>query len=407
MAESVRSHVLSNGLRCVHCSTAGRAGYLGLMVDAGSRDEAPGEEGLAHFVEHTIFKGTSKRKSWHIINRMESIGGELNAYTTKETTAVYSIFPAGYLDRGMELIADLVAYSQFPQAEIDREREVVADEINSYLDIPSEAVVDDFDDLIFAGSPLGHNILGNLDTLRTFDSGICRRYLTGRYTPGRMVLFFSGSDSADAFFRRAERYFGVLHHPDMVQNRCKPAQVAQFCHTRHINTHQAHTVLGARIGSMFSHDRYAMALLTNIIGGPGMNSLLNVELRERRGLVYTVEASTALYTDCGLFSIYFGCDPDDTERCRRLVSNVVNRLADRPLSDRALAAARRQYVGQLTVASENKENRALGIGRSMLYRNHVATDRELVEAIESVTAAELRAAADRIVPQWMSALTLG
>ena len=158
---------------------------------------------------------------------------------------------------------------------------------------------------------------------------------------------------------------------------------------------------------MFSHDRYAMALLTNIIGGPGMNSLLNVELRERRGLVYTVEASTALYTDCGLFSIYFGCDPDDTERCRRLVSNVVNRLADRPLSDRALAAARRQYVGQLTVASENKENRALGIGRSMLYRNHVATDRELVEAIESVTAAELRAAAERIAPQWMSALTLG
>lgn len=401
------SFVLPNGLRCVCCNIDTAAEYCGLVVDTGSRDETSEQEGLAHFVEHTIFKGTDRRRSWHIINRMESVGGELNAYTTKEATAVYSIFPGGNLNRALELIADLVCGSRFPQAEIDKERDVVDDEINSYLDMPSEAVFDDFDDLIFAGSSLGHNILGRLDTLRGFSSEVCREYLSSRYTPGRMVLFYLGRESVGRFERYAMRYFGHMHHADRLTERRVPVTVEPFSQRRDVGSHQAHTVVGGRIGSMYSEDRFATALLTNIIGGPGMNSMLNVEMRERRGLVYSVEASPTLYTDCGLLSIYYGCDPEDVDRCRRIIDSTLTRLATDKLTPRRLEAAKRQYIGQLSVAADSRESIALGMARAMLYHNELP-NRELTNRrISDVTAEELRDAAQRLAPIGLSQLTLG
>lgn len=408
MDTSITYNTLANGLRCVHCAAPGHAEYFGLIADTGSRDEAPGEEGLAHFVEHTIFKGTARRKSWHIINRMESVGGELNAYTTKESTAVYTVFPSGNLDRAMELIADLVTGSRFPQAEIDREREVVADEINSYLDMPSEAVFDEFDDLIFAGSPLGHNILGRVDTISGFTPEVCRRYLTERYVPGRMAAFYMGGETPERVAARMERYFGGMHHADSLPRRTVPAMLPPFDSRQGISSHhQAHTVMGMRVGSMYSPDRYAVALLTNMLGGPGMNSMLNVEMRERRGLVYTVEASTALYTDCGLLTVYFGCDPDDVERCRKITMRTLERLASAELPERTVRMARRQYAGQLTVAQESRENRALSMGRAMLYRGGVTPADEVRRAIEAVTPAQLRSQARQLLDSGVSVLTLG
>lgn len=400
---------LSGGLRVVmHHRPGSVAEHCGVAVKAGSRDESPCHYGLAHFVEHTIFKGTLRRRAWHILNRMERVGGELNAYTTKEETVVYTTYPAGYVERAIDLVADLVENSQFPTAEIDRERQVVADEIDSYLDIPAEGIFDDFDELVFEGTPLAHPILGSRESIDRLTSDVCRRYLRDYYRPDNMVFFYSGPEKPDRVIRLAERCF---HHriADMpaasgIGSVEALAPAGRFDTVREIGTHQAHTILGTRIHDMFSPDRYATALLSNMLGGPGMNSLLNVALRERRGLVYTVEASTALMTDTGLFTIYYGCDTTDVERCRRLVSDIIGRQASDTMSQRQLDDARRQYIGQLTLASTNSEQRALNMARSTLLRGSVIPSAVHLEHIRSLTPDDLREAASRLTT--LSRLTL-
>ncbi len=386
--------ILGCGMPALHIGCRGSAVEIfGVIVRAGSRDERPDEFGLAHFVEHTIFKGTGHRRSAHIIKRMEAVGGELNAYTTKEETVIYSIFPAGNLARAVELITDLITDSRFPNRELDKEREVVADEIDSYLDCPSEAIFDDFEDMIFAGSTLGHNILGDRDSLRHFDSEVCRHFVGRNYRADNMVAFYSGPRSENVVFRLLDRYLTFV--PGTVDGNRKldvvPDVLPSFTSNRCLATHQAHCVIGARTASYLDARRYATALLTNITGGPGMNSLLNVALRERRGLVYNVEASTALFSDCGLMTVYFGCDPEDSRRCRELVEDTFARLAT-DLTDRQLDAAKHQYLGQLVVASENRENNTLGAARSLLWRKELIDEAYTHEAIRSLTSADITAA---------------
>ena len=389
-------HTLANGLRIVHRQARSGVEYCGVAVNVGSRDEAIEHYGLAHFVEHTIFKGTSHRRAWHIINRIEAVGGELNAYTTKEETMLYSIFPSGNLNRAIDLIADLVTSSQFPANELDKEREVVADEINSYLDSPSEAVFDDFEDLMFGGSSLGHNILGTTDTIATFTPEVCRNYLARYYTAPNMVFFYMGSERPSKVFKIAEKHFGSLSNQLAPINRVIPSKVATFDIKRDLGNHQCHTIIGSRIESMYSEQRYPTALFTNIVGGPGMNSLLNISLRERRGLVYTVEASSAMFTDSGAFAIYFGCDHEDLNRCRRLVINQLDTLASKALTSKQIEAAKKQYLGQLIVASENREQAAITTGRSMLYHNHVASNDEVLDRINAITPEQVRQVAESI-----------
>ena len=397
-------HTLPTGLRIVIEHRPGAVvDHCGVAVNVGSRDESPELYGMAHFVEHTIFKGTRRRRSWHILNRMETVGGELNAYTTKEETVVYTTFPAGEIARAIDLVADLVMDSQFPASEIEKERQVVADEIDTYLDIPSEGIFDDFDELVFAGSPLAHSILGSRETLAGFSTDVCRRWLETRYTPGRMVLFYSGAENPDRFIRLAERCFGALTCPDMPLDRSVPPIVAPFETERSNGTHQAHTLMGARVGGLALPMRYALSLLTNILGGHGMNSQLNVALREKRGLVYTIDASTSLMTDCGLFCVYFGCDPEDTDRCVRLVKETVGRFADSEMSLRQLDKAKRQYLGQMTVGSTNTEQAALGMARATLHRGHAMTRTEIEEAILAVTPTQIKECAEGLN---MSRLTL-
>lgn len=397
MADNIYSyHTLSNGLRIVHRQSNSSVEYCGVAVNVGSRDEKPKHFGLAHFVEHTIFKGTNHRRAWHIINRMEAVGGELNAYTTKEETMLYSIFPSGNLNRAIDLIADLVTSSQFPSAELDKEREVVADEINSYLDSPSEAIFDDFEDLMFDGSSLGHNILGNTTTIATFTSEMCRQYLARYYTGPNMVFFYMGNEPPSKVFRIAEKHFDSLSNQLAPINRVIPNNVVTFDIKRDLGNHQCHTIMGSRIEGMYSEQRYPTALFTNIVGGPGMNSLLNVSLRERRGLVYTVEASSAMFTDSGAFAIYFGCDHNDLNRCRRLIINQLDSLASKAMSSKQLEAAKKQYLGQLIVASENREQAAITTGRSMLYHNHVASNDEVLDRINAITPEQVQQIAQSI-----------
>lgn len=397
---------LSSGLRLVHSPSRSEVEYFGAAVNAGSRDDPEGFHGLAHFVEHVLFKGTARRRSWHIINRMESCGGELNAYTTKETTVVYSAFPRGNFLRAAELIGDLLCHSTFPEREIDKEREVVADEIDQYRDMPSEAVFDDFEDLIFKGSALGHNILGSAEDLRKFDSDVCRKYLSENFTAGRMVVFYSGNRPLQAVARATERFFADLPSGNGTITRHTPLQPEPFSHIVELGNHQSNTVIGSRIPSLYSQRRIPLALLANILGGPGMNSLLNVELRERRGLVYAVEASTAFLTDTGLLTVYFGCDHEDTVRCSRIAKATISRIADGGLTPRFLSMAKKQYLGQLALAADIRENSVMSMARTALYYGEIIPRSETTRLINDITLRDLSECAADILTPGLSTLTL-
>ena len=373
---------LSNGMMTV-CATLKNSavGICGVSVRAGSRDETPECYGLAHFVEHTIFKGTRRRSSSLIINRMEAVGGELNAFTSKDETVVYSAFPGGNLSRAVELIADLVLNSVFPDKELDKEREVVCDEISTYLDSPADAIADDFEDLLFAGTPLGHNILGDKKTLRRLHSADCRAFLDRWYRPDNMVLFYSGPRKPEAVNAVFEHYFGAMtgSAPDRGATVFEPRE--RFDIGRRLPSHQAHCMLGAATAGLDDPARYGVALLSNVLGGPGMNSLLNVD------------TAVTLFRELGLFTVYLGCDPDDAARCCDIVRRRIADVAEGYLDRRRLEPAKKQYLGQLVVASENRENSILAAARSLLMRHRVIDPAETVEAIKALTPDDLSLAA--------------
>lgn len=406
MKSKYYTHILPNGLRLIHVPTTSHVAYCGLSINAGSRDDLAGKAGLAHFVEHTIFKGTKHRRSWHILNRMERVGGELNAYTTKEGTALYSIFPCEHFERAVELISDLVANSQFPETELNKEREVVLEEIDSYRDTPMEAVYDDFEDLLFADSAMGHNILGNEQDLNNISADDCRFYLDTQYVPENMVFFAMGNIKSDRLFRIVEKHLGPLNHKLDRASRITPIETSVFNKTINIDSHQAHTIVGKQLFSMHDDRRYAAFLLNNILGGPGMNSLLNVAIREKRGYAYTVESSLSLLSDCGFFEIYFGSDEHHVAPSLRIINRTIEELATKPLSEKNLQAAKRQYLGQLLVSSENKEAMALSLGKTYLYHNNIMTDSQLAEQINALTAQQIMDCAALLDPATCSILTM-
>ncbi|MBD5355041.1 MAG: insulinase family protein [Bacteroides sp.] len=387
-----RYFTLSNGMRLVARCSHLPVEHCGVVINAGSRDEGPELHGLAHFVEHTIFKGTGSHRASYVRDRMELVGGELNAYTTKEETAIYSTFPAGHLSRALALIAEMVIDANFPENELAKEKLVVGEEIDTYLDTPADAIFDDFEEIMYAGSPLAHNILGTRDSLARFTPADCRRWLDERFTPGRMVVFYSGPTEPDKVFTIAEKYFAPLTRPDTPLRRETPAVNPLFERTNDSrDSFQAHTVIGTRVPGLLDPHRLEIALMANILGGPGMNSLLNVALRERHGLVYGIDATTSLMSDNGLLTIYFGCDPKDVKRCLGIVRRVLASFTDTPMSERRLEAAKRQFIGQLTVGSVNSEQVAISMGRSVLYRGVARSLAETTEAIRAITPEGLHA----------------
>lgn len=398
-------HTLPNGLRLVHVMTATQVAWCGLAINAGSRDEVDGHYGLAHFVEHTIFKGTTHRRAWHILNRMERVGGELNAYTTKEGTMLYSVFPRQHLPRAVDLLGDLVQWSVFPQDELDRERDVVLEEAASYRDTPSDAVYDDFEDLLFAGSELGHNILGRKQDLERLTREDCMRYLKNLYVPVNMAFFSVGPERPERVFRLAEKSLGGMNHSVAPHHRQVPPEVPAFKRVINIGTHQAHTIVGARVPDMSHPLRHALMLLNNILGGPGMNSLLNVELRERRGYVYTVESTLTLLSDCGWMEIYLGCDPADVKSSLRVIERITARLRQELMTERRLDAYKKQYCGQLVVAADSTEFLAMNAGRGLLYRGQVATVDDTIARIQAITPDQLAQAASYLSATRLSSLT--
>ena len=399
---------LDNGLRAIHCPSASPVVYCGYEVCAGTRDEKEGEEGMAHFCEHTTFKGTRHRSAMQILNRLESVGGDLNAFTNKEDTVYYSAILKNHFPRAVDLLTDIVFGSTYPQAEIDKEVEVICDEIESYNDSPAELIFDDFENAIFAGHPLGHNILGSADTLRTYTTADALRFTQRYYRPENTVFFVYGDVDFKSVVRQLKRATSAFPAAQPLIDvtpfiTLPPYQPRHIVHDK--GTHQAHVMVGNRAYSAHDYHRLPLYLLNNILGGPGMNARLNISLRERNALVYTVESSMVSYSDTGLWCTYFGCDPKDVKKCLRLVRRELDRVMDRPLSESQLKAAKRQIKGQIGVACDNRESFALDFGKAFLHYGWLKDVEKLMADIDNVTAREIQQAAlDIFDPDRMTTL---
>lgn len=444
------TYTLDNGLRIIHLPSDSQVVYCGYQINAGTRNEEPGEEGLAHFCEHVTFKGTERRKAWHILNCLESVGGDLNAYTNKEGTVYYSAILKEHIARAVDLLSDIVFHSVYPQAEIDKEVEVICDEIESYNDSPAELIYDEFENILFKGSPLGHNILGTAEQVRAFKTEDALRFTQKLYRPNNAIFFAYGdidfkklvkligraladdgsgrlaekgchadfADDADFSGETGDTGFSGARDSEITQMSQAP-QMTQISRgamdsmdsqgamdsmhsmgspagqtiVMQKNTHQAHVMIGTRAYDVNDDRRMPLYLLNNMLGGPGMNAKLNLALREHNGLVYTVESTMVAYGDTGTWSIYFGCDEHDVKRCLRLVRKELDKFMQKPLSDAQLKAAKKQIKGQIGVACDNRENFALDFGKSFLHYGWEKNVDRLYEQVDEITAAQIQAVA--------------
>ncbi|WOF97648.1 pitrilysin family protein [Segatella copri] len=416
------TYILDNGLRIIHLPSDSKVVYCGYQINAGTRNEEPGEEGLAHFCEHVTFKGTERRKAWHILNCLESVGGDLNAYTNKEGTVYYSAILKEHIARAVDLLTDIVFHSVYPQAEIDKEVEVICDEIESYNDSPAELIYDEFENIIFKGSPLGHNILGTAEQVRSFKTEDALRFTRKLYRPDNAIFFAYGDIDFKKLLRLLKKSFlseerRVKSEETTFGDRREsqfnsPEAQAQFniqhstFNTQHSfegqtivmqkNTHQAHVMIGTLAYDVNDSRRMPLYLLNNMLGGPGMNAKLNLALREHNGLVYTVESTMVAYGDTGIWSIYFGCDEHDVKRCLRLVRKELDKFMQKPLSEAQLKAAKKQIKGQVGVACDNRENFALDFGKSFLHYGWEKNVDRLYEQVDEITAEQIQAVAQEL-----------
>lgn len=396
------THRLPCGLRIICAPGATDVVYCGVAVDAGTRHELDSESGMAHFTEHMSFKGTGRRSARQIISAMEGVGGELNAFTGKEETVYYCTFLSQHIGRAIDLMLDIALDSTFPQEEMSKEVEVVIDEIESYQDQPAELIYDEFESLVFPDHPLGRNILGEADTLRTFRSADMQRFAQRLYHPRRMVLYVLGNVKPERVVRLAEQ---ALAHYDIPMQPAQLPLLAPVAQTydagcspivRKKDTHQSHVIIGAQAFGGNDPRHLHMYFLSNLLGGPAMSSRLNMSLRERNGLVYSVESNNVSYTDSGLWTVYFGCDAGDIRRCCRLVHHELQRLTDAPLSQRVLDAARRQLKGQIGISYDAFENLAIGMAKRYLHYGLTQTKEELFARLDALTPEELLATAQTV-----------
>ena len=436
------TYTLDNGLRIIHLPSDSKVVYCGYQINAGTRNEEPGEEGLAHFCEHVTFKGTERRKAWHILNCLESVGGDLNAYTNKEGTVYYSAILKEHIARAVDLLTDIVFHSVYPQAEIDKEVEVICDEIESYNDSPAELIYDEFENIIFKGSPLGHNILGTAEQVRSFKTEDALRFTRKLYRPDNAIFFAYGDidfkklvkiirkaledDDSGKVAENAANSVGKLAEEKLPQisqitqisgdensitteksvSSVKSVgpenypsvgkEIAGQTIVMQKNTHQAHVMIGTRAYDVNDSRRMPLYLLNNMLGGPGMNAKLNLALREHNGLVYTVESTMVAYGDTGIWSIYFGCDEHDVKRCLRLVRKELDKFMQKPLSEAQLKAAKKQIKGQVGVACDNRENFALDFGKSFLHYGWEKNVDRLYEQVDEITAEQIQAVAQEL-----------
>ena len=398
-------HQLKNGIRIVFRRSRSAVAYSGVYVNIGSRDEQAADEGMAHFIEHSLFKGTAHRRAYHILNRIDGVGGELNAFTTKEETCIYASSLTEHLGRCLELFSDVLFNSTFPDHELNREKEVVLDEIDSYRDTPSELIFDEYEEMAFEGHPIAHNILGNKRTVRQFTPDRVRRFFSSRYTTGRMVVSVVADIDFGRLVRMCERYFADRPAVESAADRSAKPQFRTFNRTVSRRTHQLHAIIGCQAPDTFDQRRTAFTVLNNLLGGPAMNSRLNMAVRERHGFCYTVESQYTPFSDTGLCCIYAGIEPGYGQQATELILAELANLGRNKLTDRQLRAAQRQLVGQMTVAADQAINEMQSIGKSHLNYDRVDSLDEMSRDVMAVTATEIRdLAAEMFAPDRLSFL---
>jgi predicted Zn-dependent peptidase len=398
-------HRLENGIRIIHKEVKNQVAHCGVIINTGSRDELEREQGIAHFIEHTIFKGTKKRKAYHILSRLENVGGELNAYTTKEETCIYASFLHPYYERSMELFADISQNSVFPQAEIEKEKEIIIDEINSYRDNPAEEIFDEIEDMIFEGHPLGRNILGTKELVRSFTRKNIFRFMKRTFNTDEIVICSVGNIEFAKLLRLAEKYFGQIKPNPRSFQRLKFNSYQPKTQSFEKGMYQAHCIIANQAYSRTDKKRTGLVLLNNVLGGPGLNTRLNMGIREKYGFCYNIESNYTMYSDTGILSIYLGTDFSYLEKTIKLVLRELKKLREQKLGSLQLHRAKQQLIGQIAISQESNVNELLSIGKSILAYDKVDSIESIIDEINAIEADELLEIANEIFdPKQLSTL---
>lgn len=386
----------SNGLRLIYQQHQSEVSHFGIIVNAGTRDESEDIMGMAHFIEHMLFKGTEKRRAIQIINRLEEVGGEMNAYTTKENTCIYASFTSGYLNRAVDLLTDAAFNSIFPEKEMAKEKNVILEEIDMYADSPEDSIHDEFQELLFKDHPLGYNILGTHETVTSLTQQQSKNFINGNYSPQNIVFSYVGATPFEKVVKLCEKYMPQYSNGAKGKKRLPYTKTDTFSIEKEMDNAQCYCVMGSLAYSTHSKKKPALALLNNLLGGPGLNSRLNLAVRERYGFAYQIDSSYSAYEDGGYFSIYFGTDPKHLNKTLGLVKKELKRLQVKPLSEGVLNRYKKQMAGQMLLAEESKVNLMLALGKSLLNYKKVDTLPEVIERVYAVTPKEVQDVANEI-----------
>lgn len=382
-------HTLPNGIRLLHVPSASAISHACIIVNTGSRDEPENKAGLAHFIEHLIFKRTEKRSTNQILNRLESVGADLNAYTTKEYTCVHASFLNPYLDRTLDLFNDIIFHSTFPEEEMDKEKSVILDEISSYLDQPEEAINDDFEDMLFAGHALGNNILGTTESVQHFTREDVINFRKANYRTNEIVVAVLGNYTLNSVVNKGSKHFAAVEENNPNKERLKPSIIAQNNTTIYKPIMQAHCILGRQAYSTYQSQKVPLMLLNNYFGGNGMSSVLNLQIREKYGIAYTIESNFSPLSDTGIFSIYFGTDKEKQAKALSLIFKEIKKLREHPLNELQLQKAKNKFIGQIALGEENRIGLIISMAKSLIDHNKIDSLETVFEKINAVTTKQM------------------
>ncbi|HEY0177067.1 MAG TPA: pitrilysin family protein [Pedobacter sp.] len=399
-------HTLPNGIRLLHVPAASAISHACIIINSGSRDESESQSGLAHFIEHLVFKRTEKRNTNQILNRLESVGADLNAYTTKEYTCIHASFLHPYLDRTLELFNDIVFHSTFPEEEMEKEKGVILDEIASYLDQPEEAIYDDFEDLVFAGHPLGRNILGTTESVNQLSQQDIRNFMAANYHTGKIIVAVLGDYTFAKAIKIFTRYYEGIPENLQTPARIAPSAIPVITRTDHKPITQAHTVIGSQAYSLHHPFKTGLLLLNNLLCGTGMSSILNLQIREKYGIAYSIESGYSPLSDTGIFTVYFGTDKEKVSKALSLIYKEFRKIKEKPLTEVQLQKAKNKFIGQIALGEENRIGLIISMAKSLIDYDRIDDLETVFRKIEAVTTAEMAAIADEILDEKnLSALT--
>jgi predicted Zn-dependent peptidase len=390
-------HTLPNGIRLLHVPSASAISHACIIVNTGSRDEPENKAGLAHFIEHLIFKRTEKRSTNQILNRLESVGADLNAYTTKEYTCVHASFLNPYLDRTLDLFNDIMFHSTFPEEEMDKEKSVILDEISSYLDQPEEAINDDFEDMLFAGHALGNNILGTTESVQHFTREDVINFRKANYRTNEIVVAVLGNYTLNSVVNKGSKHFADVEENNPNKDRVKPGIIPQSNTTIYKPIMQAHCILGTQAYSTHQSQKVALMLLNNYFGGNGMSSVLNLQIREKYGIAYTIESNFSPLSDTGIFSIYFGTDKEKQTKALSLIFKEIKKLKEHPLNELQLQKAKNKFIGQIALGEENRIGLIISMAKSLIDHDKIDSLETVFEKINAVTTKQMADVANEIL----------